>query len=64
MLSLAGITGIALNGIDNAVLAFLDNADVVGATVIFPIEENNVACLRNIISVMPLSVALEPCNRV
>ena len=64
MLTLAGVTGIALDGVDHAVLAFFYNADVIAATVALPIEENQVAGLRQIISVLPLSVFLEPRHAV
>ena len=64
MLTLAGITGIALDGVDHAVLALFYNADVIAATVAFPIKEDQVARLRQIISVLPLPVLLEPCHTV
>ena len=64
MLTLAGVTGIALYGVNHAVLAFFNNADVITATVALPIEEDQVARLRQIISVLPLPVLLEPCHTV
>ena len=64
MLTLAGITGIALDGVDHAVLAFFHDADVIAASVAFPIKEDHVARLRQIVPVLPLSVLLEPCHAV
>ena len=64
MLTLAGVTGISLDGVDHAVLAFFYNADVVAASVALPIEEDQVARLRQIISVLPLPVFLEPSHAV
>ena len=64
MLTLAGITGISLDGVDYTVLAFFHDADVIAATVALPIEEDQIARLRQIISVLPLSVFLEPCHTV
>ena len=64
MLTLAGITGIALYGVDHAVLAFFNDADVIAASVALPIKEDQVARLRQIISVLPLPVLLEPCHTV
>ena len=64
MLTLAGITGITLDGVDHAVLAFFYDADVVAASVAFPIEENQIARLRQIVSVLPLPVFLEPSHAV
>ena len=58
MLTFAGISGIAFDGVDHTVLAFFDNANVVAATIALPIEENQVARLRQIISVLPLPVFL------
>ena len=64
MLTLAGITGIALYGVDHAVLAFFNDADVIAASVALPIKEDQVARLRKIISVLPLPVFLEPSHAV
>ena len=64
MLTFAGITGIALDGVDHAVLAFFHDADVIAASVTLPIEENQVARLRQIVSVLPLPVFLEPSHAV
>ena len=64
MLPLAGVTGIALDGVDHAVLAFFHDADVIAATVALPIKEDQVARLRQIVPVLPLSVLLEPCHAV
>ena len=64
MLTLAGVTGIALDGVDHAVLAFFHDADMIAASVAFPIEENQVAGLRNVVSVLPLPVFLEPSHAV
>ena len=64
MLTLAGVSGIALDGVDHAVLTLFYDADVIAASVALPIEENQVARLRQIISVLPLSVFLEPCHAI
>ena len=64
MLTLAGITGIALDGVDNTVLAFFYDADVIATTVALPIEEDQVAGLRKIVPVLPLPVFLEPSHAV
>ena len=64
MLTLAGVTGIALDGVDHAVLALFYNADMVAASVALPIEEDQVAGLRKIVPVLPLSVFLEPSHAV
>ena len=64
MLTLAGVTGIAFDGVDHAVLAFFHDADMIAASVAFPIEEDQVARLRKIISVLPLPVFLEPSHSV
>ena len=64
MLTLAGVTGIALDGVDHAVLALFYNADVIAATVALPIKEDQVARLRQIVPVLPLPVFLEPCHTV
>ena len=49
MLTLAGVTGIALDGVDNTVLALFYNTDVIAATVALPIKEDQVARLRQIL---------------
>ena len=64
MLTLACVTGIALDGVDHAVLAFFNDTDMVAATVALPIKENQIAGLRQIISVLPLPVLLEPSHTV
>ena len=64
MLTLAGVTGIALDGVDHAALALFYNANVIAASVALPIEEDQVAGLRQIVSVLPLSVFLEPSHSI
>ena len=54
MLTLAGITGISLDGVDHAVLAFFHDADMIAASVTLPIEEDQIAGLRKIVPVLPL----------
>ena len=64
MLTLAGITGVALDGVDHAVLALFYNADVIAVSVAIPIKEDQVARLRQIVPVLPLPVFLEPSHAV
>ena len=64
MLTLAGVTGIAFDGVNHAVLAFFNYADMVAASVALPIEENQITSLRNVVPVLPLSVLLEPRHAV
>ena len=56
----ASIARITLHGVNDTVFAFLHNAYMVGFSVVFPIKENNIACLRLVVSVLPLSVTLKP----
>ena len=58
MLTFAGISGIAFDGVEHAVLAFFHNAHMIAASVTLPIEEDQVAGLRKIVPVLPLSVFL------
>ena len=63
----AGVARVALHGINNAVLAFLHDAYMVGVAVlavIAPVEKDNVACFRLIILSLPLPVAVKPIHTV
>ena len=67
----AAITGIALNGVDNAVFAFLHDTDMIGLTIlrtgralIIPIEENDLTGRRFKAAVLPLATILEPLHAV
>ena len=64
MLTLAGVTGIALDGVDHAVLALFDDTNVIAATVALPIKENQITGLRKIVPVLLLPVFLEPRHAV
>ena len=54
----ASVARVTLHGVNDTVFAFLHNAYMVGFSVAFPIKENNIACLRLVVSVFPLSVTL------
>lgn len=59
----AAIAGVALDGVDTAILHFLHDANMIGRTVlaaIIPIEKDNVARARLIAVVLPQSALLEP----
>lgn len=65
----AAITGIALNGVDNAVFAFLHDADMIGLTIlraggafVVPVKENDHAGGRLGRAVLPLLTAFEPLH--
>ena len=67
----AAIAGITLDGVDNAVFAFLHNANMIGlpilrtgAAFIVPIEENDLTGGRLKAAVLPLSTILEPLDTV
>ena len=68
----AAITGISLDGIDNAVFAFFHDTHMVGLSVLgagrtirgIPIEEDNHARCRFYAVVSPLSPILEPLDAV
>lgn len=67
----AAITGIALNGVDNAVFAFLHDTDMIGLTIlrarrafIIPIEENDLSCRRFKAAILPLATVLEPLHTI
>ena len=67
----ATIAGVALNGIDDTVLNLLDNASVVGLsvlrtrrTLVIPIKENNHSGDRIGRTVDPLSTVFEPLDAV
>ena len=63
----AAIAGIALYGVDNAVFAFLHDADMIGLPIlragtafIVPIEENDLTSGRFKAAVLPLPTVFEP----
>lgn len=66
----AGITGVALNGVDDAVFAFFHNADVIGFAVlragcavwVIPVKENDHAGRGINRVIRPLPVAAEPLS--
>ena len=67
----AAIAGIALDGVDNAVFAFLHDADMIGLTIlrigtalVVPIEENDLTRRRFKAAVLPLSTVFEPLHPV
>ena len=67
----AAIAGITLDGVDNAVFAFLHNANMIGlailragAALIIPIEENDLTGRRFKAAVLPLSTVLEPLHPI
>ena len=67
----AAITGVSLNGINDTVFDFLDNAGVVGLsilrtrrTLVIPIKENNHSGNRLGRAVDPLSTIFEPLDAV
>ena len=67
----AAIAGIALDGVDDTVFAFLHDADMIGlpilragATLIIPIEENDLTGSRLKATVLPLSTVFEPLDTV
>ncbi len=67
----AAVAGIALDGVDNAVFAFLHDADMIGLPVlrtgrafVVPIEENDLTGRRLKAAVLPLSTVLEPLHPI
>lgn len=66
----AGITGVALDGVDDAVLAFFHNADVIGFAVlragcavrVVPVEENDHTGSGLNRVIRPLPVAAKPLS--
>ena len=67
----AAITGIALDSVDNAVFAFLHDADMIGLTIlragaalVVPIEENDLSCRRFKAAVLPLVTVFEPLDTI
>ena len=66
----AGIVGVALNGVDNAVFAFLHDADVIGFAVlragcavwVIPVKENDHAGSGINRVIRPLPAAAEPLS--
>ena len=67
----AAIAGIALDSVDNAVFAFLHDADMIGlpvlqagAAFIVPIKENDLTGRRLKAAVLPLSMVFEPLDTV
>ena len=63
-LSSASIAGVALNGIDCSVFAFLNNTGVVCHTVALPVKEDDCTGRRLIRAVCPLSSVSEPLYTV
>ena len=67
----AAIAGIALDGVDNAVFAFLHNADMIGLAIlragtafVIPIEEDDLTGGRFKAAVLPLPTVFEPLDTV
>ena len=67
----AAIAGIALDGVDNAVFAFLHDADMIGLTIlragtafVVPIKEDDLTGGRFKAAVLPLSTVFEPLDTV
>lgn len=67
----AAIAGIALDGVDNAVFAFLHDADMIrlpilraGAAFVVPIEENDLTSGRFKAAVLPLPTVFEPLHPI
>ena len=66
----AGITGVALDGVDDAVFAFFHDADVIGFAVlrtgcavwVIPVKENDHAGSGLNRIIRPLPVAAEPLS--
>lgn len=70
MVLTAGVAGVALDGVDNAVFAFFHNADVIGFAVlragcdvrVIPVEENDHAGSGLNRVIRPLLAAAEPLS--
>ena len=67
----AAIAGIALDGVDNTVFAFLHDAEMIGLTIlragtafIVPIEENDLTSGRFKAAVLPLPTVFEPLHPI
>ena len=67
----AAVAGVALDGVDNAVFAFLHNAYMIGLPVlrtgralVVPIEENDLTGRRLKAAVLSLSTVLEPLHPI
>ena len=67
----AAIAGIALDGVDDTVFAFLHDADMIrlpilraGAAFIVPIEENDLTSGRFKAAVLPLPTVFEPLHPI
>ena len=67
----AAIAGIALDGVDNTVFAFLHDAEMIGlpilragAAFVVPIKENDLTGRRFKAAVLPLSTVFEPLDTV
>ena len=67
----AAIAGIALDGIDDAVFAFLHDADMIGLAIlrtgtafVVPIEENDLTGRRLKAAALPLTTVFEPLDTV
>lgn len=71
LIDAAAIAGVALDGVDNAVFDFLDDANMIGLTVlragaalVVPIEEDNHAGRGLHGVIRPLSTLLEPLDTI
>ena len=71
LIDAAAIAGVALDGVDNAVFDFLDDANMIsltvlwaGAALVVPIEEDNHAGDRLVGAVHPLPTLLKPLHAV
>ena len=67
----AAIAGIALDGVDNTVFAFLHDAEMIGLTIlragtafVVPIEEDDLTSGRFKAAVLPLPTVFEPLDAV
>ena len=71
LIDAAAIAGVALDGVDNAVFAFLHDADMIGlpilragAAFVVPIKEDDLTCRRLKVVVLPLPTVFEPLHPV
>ena len=68
----AGVAGVALDGVDDAIFAFFHNADVIGFAVlragcavrVIPVKENDHAGRGINRVIRPLPVAAEPLSNI